>query len=121
MAEQNRQTVEPLEGVVQRREPNRFAPGEGGRAKGAVGRKRIFVTVRYVEAMAKDFVEHGASAIEDARKQNPLGYLALIHKLGIIDSKIPETPADNQLTMDWGEPEPPPAPDAPKPFQTHKL
>jgi hypothetical protein len=56
----------------------KFEPGNsGGRPKGA----RNKLTTRFLEALAADFEEGGATAIKIARIEDPVRYVAIIASL----------------------------------------
>jgi hypothetical protein len=59
-----------------------FKPGEGGRPKGV----RDKLSRRFIEALAKDFDEHGESVIQDVRQRDPVSYMKVI--AGLIPKEI---------------------------------
>ena len=67
----------------------------GGRAKGSRNR----MSNGFIEALAKEFDEHGAGAIRIARTKHPLDFLKLIASLvpkefEITDSRLRDIPDD---------------------------
>ena len=61
------------------REP--WKPGQSGNPKGRPPGSRNKLGDAFVEALYKDFVEHGAKAIETCRETKPEVYLTVISKI----------------------------------------
>ena len=55
-------------------ESAQFKPGQGGRVKGARNR----LSMAFVEALAKEFSEHGAEAIRIMRIEKPAEFIKVI-------------------------------------------
>jgi hypothetical protein len=75
-------------GLAAVRAATQFKPGHNGRPKGT----RDKLGKRFVEALSKDFDEHGESAISAARERDPVGYMKVVASL------LPK-----QLTGEGGE------------------
>jgi hypothetical protein len=54
-----------------------FKPGEGGRPKGT----RDKLSRRFIEALAKDFDEHGEEVIQFVRERDPVSYMKVVASL----------------------------------------
>lgn len=96
---------------------NRFKPGNPGRPKGT--RNKLAET--FFDALHKDFLVHGASAIVGAREESPLGYLKVV--ASVIPQKLEIEKVASQVTDEelveiiraGTEKRMPPAPPPPKP------
>jgi hypothetical protein len=59
----------------------RFQPGQSGNPGGKPVNARNSLTKAFLEALAKDFTEHGETAIQDARADDPMGYVRVVASL----------------------------------------
>lgn len=59
----------------------RFKPGQSGNPGGKPKNARNQLQVTFLNALAKDFDAHGASAIERARIEDPVGYMKVCASL----------------------------------------
>ena len=75
-------THEVPAGLAAARVATQFKPGEGGRPKGT----RDKLSRRFIEALAKDFDEHGEGAISAARERDPVGYMKVV--AGLLPKEI---------------------------------
>jgi hypothetical protein len=74
------------------RHPNgHFKKGNGGRPAGA----RNKLQAKFVEALAKDFEEHGAGIINIVRIEQPATYLKIIASVLPKEFQIGATPVDD--------------------------
>lgn len=59
----------------------RFKPGQSGHPGGKPLRARNNLQVSFLNALCKDFDEHGKDAIERARVKDPVGYMKVCASL----------------------------------------
>ena len=83
-------------------EDTRFKPGfDPRRPQHRRGHSRNKLTTKFLEAICEDFEQHGAKAIEDARAQDPLGYVKVVASIvpKELEIKRPlEDLSDDELT-----------------------
>ena len=60
---------------------HRFKPGQSGNPGGMAKGVRNKLNGDFLRALSKDFDEHGIKAIQDAREQDPMGYVKVIASL----------------------------------------
>lgn len=58
-----------------------FKPGQSGNPGGKPKNARNRLQVKFLEALADDFETHGVKAIENARRDDPMGYVKAIVQL----------------------------------------
>jgi hypothetical protein len=73
-----------------------FKPGQSGNPGGMAKGTRKAIQTRFLNALCKDFDEHGESAIEAARLANPLGYVNVVASL--LPKQVEETKPLDELT-----------------------
>src|SRR4051812_42297433 len=59
----------------------RFLPGQSGNPGGKPVNARNAITKRFLDALAKDFDTHGEAAIQEARTDDPMGYVRVVASL----------------------------------------
>jgi len=87
-------THEVPAGLAAARVATQFKPGEGGRPKGT----RDKLSRRFIEALAKDFDEHGEGAISAARERDPVGYMKVV--AGLLPKEVEIKRPAEDLTDD---------------------
>ena len=65
-----------------------FPKGVSGHPSGRPVGALTALNAKFVKALAKDFQQHGADAIRQAREQDPLGYVRVIASLAPRDVRL---------------------------------
>ena len=76
MSEDTKSKTRPLPPVE-----TRFKPGQSGNPGGRPVAARNRLQGAFVNALAKDFDEHGVQAIQDAREKDPVRYVQIVAAL----------------------------------------
>ena len=75
---------------------HQFKPGTSGNPGGKPAGARNRLTSKFVHALLDDFEEHGKSAIELARAEDPLGYVKVVASL--LPKQVEQTQPLEDLT-----------------------
>jgi hypothetical protein len=74
----------------------RFKPGQSGNPGGKPHGARNKITAAFLNALAEDFEEHGKKAIQDARQEDPVGYMKVC--AGLLPKQIEQTSPLDDVT-----------------------
>jgi hypothetical protein len=81
-----------------------FKPGLSGNPAGNRHHTRHLLNQKFLQALLLDFEAHGREAIEECRKQSPLGYVKVLghlvphgHELKVEHSQVLKTMSDEEL------------------------
>lgn len=75
---------------------HRFQPGQSGNPGGMAKGTRHKLNGDFVRALSKDFDTHGVKAIENAREEDPMGYVKVIASL--LPKQVEQTQPLEDLT-----------------------
>lgn len=65
-----------------------FKPGQSGNPKGRPVGSKDRITEKFLDALLKDFKEHGVQAIASMRFNNPADYIKVVAKLVPTEAKV---------------------------------
>lgn len=77
-----------------------FKPGQSGNPAGKPKHARNRLTLAFLNALADDFEKHGTSAITQARKESPVGYLTVCARVIPQQLDVAVTDADAKELTD---------------------
>lgn len=81
MSDQSQRKLPPVD--------TRFKPGKSGNPGGRATGTRLALNGAFLKALSADFDKHGTKAIEDARAQDPIGYVKVV--ASILPKQIEKT------------------------------
>jgi hypothetical protein len=81
-------------------EPFKWQPGVSGNPIGRPKGARSKLGEAFLEALASDFEENGITAIADARKESPLGYVRVCASLLPTEVQVKTTSAFDEMSLD---------------------
>lgn len=93
MADSTRKKEAPIE-------PFKWQPGQSGNPAGRPKGARGKLGEAFLEALFSDFEISGKEAIEDARKESPLGYVRVCASLLPTEVQIKNTSAFDDMSLD---------------------